>query len=223
VQDPALFGSENLEKLMEIYLPQISRSGAVLKMPGTLVENINCADGSYHDNRPQLFATGLLQYSMVGRGLWRMGLGIAVRANRLLQRIEGYAWLGRELTVEFAGEGTHVAAIDIAGRRLERTLQIPDDLPPGQVRIIARLSDTPPARPQLIYSTMRLLGAEEDGAAAIYTFEAIGKNVAAFTAPWEEIELTAPDGAAIEPETAECFSWHVIEFPGRGRFVLRVW
>ncbi len=221
VQDQAIFGSENLEKLLELFLPQIARSGKVLKMPGTLIEDVNCPDGSYHDNRPQLFATGLLQYCMTGRGVQRLPMGIAFRANDILQRIEGYRWLGRDLTLHFQGRGMHVAHVRSGDRTLGSTLQIPDRMARQSRDIAAILTNDAPDRPQLIYSTMRLLEAEEQGGKTNLVFQAIGNNQAAFTPVPSQLEVTDAKGQIVEIEKDDCFGWHVVRFPGRGRFDLK--
>ncbi len=222
LQDPVLFGSGDVETLLEHYLPQVRRAGAYLQMAGTLPENINCADGSYHDNRPQLFSTGLMQAVLVGRAIQRLPFGIAVRANPHIERIEQYEYQGCSLALAFEGAGEAVTAVKINGQPLPHSLQIPHDALTPETAVRVTLGDARPQGAALAWSSVQLASVQREGNVVAYHVEAFGPNAMAFTSRPADFTLETAEGTPVQPRVHEANGWCSVEFPGRGRFVLRM-
>ncbi len=170
-QDPAHFGSGNLEDFLDLYLPQVRRAGRFLQMAGAPIEDVNCPDGSYHDNRPQLFAAALMQVAMVSRALYPLPFGLALRSNHLIAGIEGYRYRGSTITFRFEGDGP-IGGVDVDGRELPNSLQVPDDRleDGGQVRV--RMGEEAEREPRLVWSTVRLRDVERRDESVLYHVEA---------------------------------------------------
>ncbi len=217
-QDQALFGSENLERFMDVYLPQCRAAGRYLQMPGALVEDVNCPDGSYHDNRPQPFSTGLMQAAMLSRGLLRLPFGLALRANDLIRNIGNYGYRGNHLDVRFVGSGD-LQSIHVNGRELQDSLQLPEEWLEPETKIVVKLGEDGARGPTLMYSTVRLLDVE-DGPA--FRVRGYGKNVLAFRNMPGECGVADADGRPLQTEDTRANGWHYVEFAGRGDFAVRL-
>jgi hypothetical protein len=226
LQDPLWFGEENLVRFCEVYIPQCRRAGTYLQMAGSQPENVNCPDGDYHDNRPQLFATGLLQAAWVGRGLFRLPLGLAVRANGMLSRIDRYEYRGRSLSVAFEGDGREVVEVLIDDRPVQGTLQLPEQALGAAANVRVRLGEAPPDGPRLLASTVRLESARLEGGRGTYRLRAYGKNSLCIARQVGQVTVTR--GGSVAPQGAVAADVRVtdglafVDFAGRGEFTVSV-
>jgi hypothetical protein len=219
-QDPALMGSERLEEFLDIFLPQCVLPGHHLQMAGTVIEDVNCADGSIHDNRPQLFATALIQAAMVGQGLFRLPFGLAVRANKCIERIARYEYRNAILDIEFEGGGD-VFAIQLGSRTLTRSLQLPDSWLEGATSISVRMATPKDGPVRLVRSQVRLLDVEEDVKGATFKIWACGFNAMCFDKRPDSLRVLS-DGADVQFELREAHGWWWLTFDGRGEFEIRI-
>ena len=221
MMDSIYFGDEALETFLDVFLPQCRRSGAFLRMAGTMPENVNCADGSYHDNRPYLMPIGMLQATLVGRGLFRLPFGLAVRANDWLDRIKSYGYQGGSFDVVFEGEGENVAVVSVDGRTVPGTLQLPDEMLHGAKTVTVTLGDVP-AGPRLARSTVRLLNVQETQDAMTYRCQAFGHNQLGFQRVADAVQLSDEQGnpQRCDLDPGEGLKW--VTFSGRGIYDLCV-
>jgi hypothetical protein len=222
-EDPAVFGSENLERFCRVYVPQCLRAGTYLQMPGTLPEDVNCPDGSYHDNRPQLFATGLLELAWTGLALRRVPFGLAVRAGQRVRRIENYGYAGSTLDVTLKGEGPAVAAVRINGVDLPGSCQLPESWLTGQNHVEVVRGDRPDGPGRLTTSTVRLADVQDRGDGSLrYSLVAYGKNQLAFDGRIAAADLRDQSDKQVEFRLRQAGGWDYLDFEGTGEFALTI-
>ncbi|MGF1483359.1 MAG: hypothetical protein ACFBZ8_03225 [Opitutales bacterium] len=220
--DPALIGTEDITGIVEIFLPQCAREGRYLRMPGTVIENINCEDGSYHDNRPQIFATSLMNVCMLATCLRRQAFGYAVRASPYVERIENVAYRGQLLNFVFLGKGAFVERIEAGAHTWQRTWQLPEHLGDAErLKIQVLQTEAAPAKPVWIGSTVRLRECNEAASKPSWRFEAIGCNHVCFLGPRPDIRLLQ-EGQEVAFDLNEADGAHFLSFEGRGVFELRL-
>lgn len=124
--DPWCYDERKLLVLHQRLAEETGRPGRYLPMGGAMPEKFNAPEGSpHHDIRPQGFAMGAWLAAWSSLGLRRLPHGLALRPTAAFERIEAYPWRGRSLQFAFGPEG-RALALEIDGRRLEGTLQVPE-------------------------------------------------------------------------------------------------
>ena len=164
-----------LDAAIDYAARQCYRPGDFLAMPDTVVEMLNVTDGDiYHDVRPQAFSIGPWLSTLMGRGVRRLPFGVAVRGNQLLSKVNCYEYRNSTLDMEFKGVGSF-AQLEINGKKVPSTLQIPDDLlTSGAVSVIVHSVDTAGEPVQLLSSSIRLLNVAQVAGQTIWNGEAFG-------------------------------------------------
>ncbi len=219
MRDPAVMGSDDFVEFMDIFLPQCRRAGEYLQMPGTVIENVNCPDGSYHDNRPQVFATSLMNATMMGTALRRFPFGIAVRANNFVETITGYEYQGRTLKLEFAGAGP-ACSLTIGKTRLNRTLQVPEELLEQSNEITVEMHENSSGI-SWMGSSVRLLRADEEEDACRWHVQAYGRNAIFFDGRPAAIAIVQ-DEQEVPLRITQAHGWCYVDFDGNGEFSVSV-
>ncbi|MFP4579199.1 MAG: hypothetical protein ACLFQ6_00600 [Candidatus Sumerlaeia bacterium] len=219
MRDPALMGSAEFEEFMDIFLPQCMADTPYLQMPGSVIENVNCEAGSYHDNRPQIFATGLMQATFMAQGVRRQPFGLAVRANPYIREVKQYGYQGNNLSFVFEGKGD-VKSLWIDDRELPATLQLPEQWLRKNSTITTKMGKSLKAC-RWMASSVRLLNVEKNETAVTYSIEAFGCNSISFSAKPKNITLKKGN-QKIESSIKEAEGWHYLRFEGRGKFVLKI-
>ncbi len=217
MMDPLFFDDSRLQLFLDVFLPQCQRSGNFQCMPGSMPENVNCEDGSYHDNRPYFMPIGMMQSAVMGQGLFRLPFGLSVRANNWLEGVDNYEYRGNLFDLTFEGEGTEVTEIIIDGQPLRGTLQLPDNLLSDCKSVTVKQGKSA-GESRLATSSVRLLNVTNDEKGVLYEIEAFGHNQAGFIGEPGQLEITDADGRSIptQKEKEEGLYW--IIFEGRGRF-----
>ena len=173
--DPLDADPNELDAAIDYAARQCYRPGDFLAMPDTVVEMLNVTDGDiYHDVRPQAFSIGPWLSTLMGRGVRRLPFGVAVRGNQLLSKVNCYEYRNSTLDMEFKGVGSF-AQLEINGKKVPSTLQIPDDLlTSGAVSVIVHSVDTAGEPVQLLSSSIRLLNVAQVAGQTIWNGEAFG-------------------------------------------------
>ncbi len=220
MMDPLFFDDSHLQTFLDVFLPQCRRSGAFQCMPGSMPENVNCEDGSYHDNRPYFMPIGMMQSATMGQGLFRLPFGIAVRANNWLERISHYQYRGNTFDVIFSGCGETVADVQIDGEHVPASLQLPDARLRTCRTVTLRLASSVSGT-QLATSSVRLLDVQQQDHETLYQVEAFGHNQMAFLDMSFLLRIENEDGEPCPYETRKQDGLCWISFSGRGRFTIR--
>ncbi len=220
--DPDWFDEEDVVRAAEPAARESHRPGEFLPMPDTVVERIGIEDGHpYHDVRPQAFSVGPWLAAMTGLGLRRLPFGLAVRHSGALEEITDYRYRDSALRVTFGGQG-EAAVLRLNGRDVPGTLQVPEDLlieGRNEIEVVGVAAEGP----LLVESTVRLQAVGHPADATTYTVEAYGKNVLAFRRVQERaVTVSDASGQEVSLERHEADGRCWVEFPGRGRHVVRV-
>jgi hypothetical protein len=163
----------------------------------------------------------MMQATLVGRGLFRLPFGLAVRANDWIQRVSDYSYRGTSFDVVFEGAGDDVARLAVDGRAVPATLQLPDEMLNGARTVTVALGGAP-ARPRLARSTVRLLSVDETEECVTYRCRAFGHNQLGFQGNPGVVELVDEQGHVEELSVAPGEGLHWVIFPGRGVYKLRI-
>ena len=222
MMDPLFFDDRSLTTFLDVFLPQCRRSGKFLCMPGSMPENVHCADGSYHDNRPYLMPIGMMQLAAMGQGLFRLPFGLAVRANTWLERVNNYQYRGNIFDVIFEGSGDTVTQLLVDNHVVPATLQLPDYLLRDCATVTVRSGGADVVMPYLATSTVRLLGVYARGELMIYEVEAYGHNQAGFAGGLTGISVFDAEEHVCPSVVEEHEGLRWVCFEGRGVFTLHL-
>ncbi len=221
MRDPVVMSQDDFKTFMDIFLPQCRRQAKYLQMPGSVIENVNCEDGSYHDNRPQIFATGLMNATMVAQAVRRQPFGIAVRANDVIEKIEHYGFQGQDLRFVFEGEGAFVESVRVGDLTLRSTQQIPESQVEGDLDVVVGMSGSRGEFPVWLGSSLRLLDVKGEGGKSVYHGTAYGRNNVMFDRPPGSL-LVEVEGDEVEADVKEANGICYVDFPGLGDVSLTI-
>ncbi len=214
--DPWVHGEERLRAVLETVRSEAMTPGEFLPMGGAMPEKLGAPEGNlYHDIRPQGFAMAAWLGAWAGLGVRRLPYGLALRATKAYDCLENYPWRSSVLHFHFGPSGKSLA-LEIDGRRIDHTLQVPQDsLHRGEctVRLVEAAE---PGGPLLLRSTVELLSVGRDASGRIvYRFGAYGLAEMVFAGLPGVVSLLDERGTAV--------SFHRSNQTGRGgiRFSLR--
>jgi hypothetical protein len=177
--DPWVYDEEKLLGMHQRIAAEAERPGRYLPMGGAMPEKFNAPEGNlYHDIRPQGFAMGAWLGAWSALGLRRLPHGLALRPTTAYQCLKNYAWRESMLDVEF-GPRSRQLALEIDGRRVEGTLQIPEKRLSPRSHI--RLVESAKTDPLWLRSTVRLDDVSDHAHTRTYTFMAHGLSQISFS------------------------------------------
>lgn len=208
------------ERLLDILIrikEEAMKPGPFLPMGGAMPEKLGAPQGNiYHDIRPQGFAMGAWLAAWASLGLRRLPYGLALRPTKAFNRILNYLWRGHTLDFSFDYHG-RTPALEINGRRIYNTLQIPESLLTGD-RCAVRLVDGQPG-PLLLRSSAQLddVNAKEGGHLE-YRFTCFGLTSICFDSMPGGIHLTDHRENPIAVITVG----NEIRFTRHGEVILRI-
>ena len=214
--DPWVHGEGRLRTVLDRVRAEAMAPGCFLPMGGAMPEKLGAPQGSlYHDIRPQGFAMAAWLGAWASLGVRRLPYGLALRPTQAFDRLENYPWRGSVLHFVF-GPVTRALALEIAGKRIEHTLQIPAEvLVPGEQTV--RLIDAPiPYGPLLLRSTVELLsvGKKRSGG-VVYQFRAYGIA--------EMVVANLPEGVALKDEHGQPVLFTRSNHPDRSEIRFSLW
>lgn len=217
--DPWCYDEDKLLACHQRVAEETNTPGEYLPMRGAMPEKFNAPQGNlYHDIRPQGFAMGAWLAGWSSLGLRRLPYGYALRPTRAFERVENVPWRGGTLHFEFGPLGRNLA-LEIDGRRVEGTLQVPEGML-GEGTHTVRLVEAE-ARTLWIRSRVQLDTVETDGGQTTYSFTAHGPAEISFARKPARAELTDPVGTTVECRWTHCRGIATVRFHLRGKGRLR--
>ena len=217
--DPWMHGETMQLDLLRRIVEESQKPGEFLPMGGAMPEKFAAPQGClYHDIRPQGFAMGAWLGAWTSLGLRRLPFGLALRPTQAFAEIRSFQWRNTELDCIFGPQGRNIA-LEIDGKVIPETLQIPEDhIPPGRHTI--RLVEAPPPVGLWLRSTVRLLAVnstESDGAFHTqWKCEAFGLSEIAIEGAAATWALRDNAGNAIPVETRCEAGCTLLSFSHRG-------
>lgn len=215
--DTWLYPEEKLISLHKRIAEETNRSGKYLPMGGAMPEKFGAPEGNiYHDIRPQGFAMGAWLSALSSLGLRRLPYGLAFRPTKAFERISKYLWQGALLDIEFGHAGSNLA-IEIDGKIIYGTLQIPEKYISEKDQHKIRLVSDTKCRPLLLRSHVRLDYVEEKSMSLSYYFTAFGVASLTFSQTVKDAILFDDEGKPIPHRWVECNGLHTCYFEHFGK------
>ena len=217
--DPWLYDEQKILALHHRLADETNTPGKYLPLGGAMPEKFNAPQGNlYHDIRPQGFAMGAWLAAWSALGLRRLPHGLALRPTAAFERIEAYEWRGRSLTFHYGPTGRDLA-LEINGRRVEGTLQLPQSLldRDSDIRLIAASTRT-----LWLRSSVQLDEVTQAADGITYRFTAHGLAQITLSAAPVNATLTDPHGQLIDCTWHSNAGLHFCHFThfGLGRLTL---
>jgi len=190
--DPWFHDEARLVEILLAVKDETFKPGPFLPMGGAMPEKFDAPQGNlYHDIRPQGFAMGAWLGAWSSLGLRRLPHGLALRPTRAYTRIEQFPWRGK--TLEFHFPPVEHPALQIDGRRVPGTLQIPHHRLTRSTHHIGLEEAGPGGGLLWLRSTVDLLRAEPEA----YHFQAFGLSEILFSGALAPFALQDAAGASI--------------------------
>ncbi|MEM4247767.1 MAG: hypothetical protein QXH80_00720, partial [Candidatus Nanoarchaeia archaeon] len=135
-------------------------------------------------------------YAWSSLGLRRLPYGLALRPTKAFEHITKYPWHGASLDFEF-GTTTSNLALEIDGKIVYGTLQIPEKYISEKTSHKIRLISDVKVRPLLLRSHVRLDDVKENESSITYYFTAFGIASLTFSLPIKNAILADDTGHSI--------------------------
>jgi len=195
--DTWYYPEDKLIALHQRLATETNRPGKYLPMGGAMPEKFAAPEGDlHHDIRPQGFAMGAWLAAWSSLGLRRLPYGLALRPTTAFERIENYAWRGRNLHFQFGPSGKTLA-LEIDGKRILGTLQVPEDAVRDGSNI--RLVDAP-SQALWLSSSVQLNAVSQTDAGTSYRFTGHGSASITLSKPSLHSRLITSAGDAVSCE-----------------------
>lgn len=212
---------DSLMKALNYLVPQCVRAGKYLKMPNTIVETADIEDGNlFYDDRPYGASIASWLATVTNFGLRRMPFGIAVRATKYLEKINGYVYKNATINFQFQGAGK-ITTLIFNHLPLEYTYQIPEDkLLRGNNTLSIELGSINRIAPVLVASTIQLDNVSSQNNIIEYKITAFGKNILIFKNLSKHVLIKNHLGAPVRFQSSGFGGYTGIFFEGKGRFLV---
>ena len=216
--DPEIHGTEKIVKMIQYVIPQITTSGECLPMPYTIPEIVDVKDCNiYHDVRPQPFSISAYFGAIGNLGVHKLPLGLATRGTDFLDAIENYQYKNSLIDFKFSGTGSYVKSIEINGKTVKNSLQIPESMLVNGKNVVKVISQsTKPAQTYLVSSSLKLNKIE--GNKLLCT--SLGHNVLTFKNLKKEIIIKDKNGAKMPISLSTDGNISYVTFSGKGEVTI---
>lgn len=220
--DTEFMDEKELMKAVNYAADQCYKGGKFLPMPYSMKEMTDVPDGDpYHDIRPQAFTIGPWLSAMSNFGLKRLPFGIAARSTSVIEDLENYEYKQALIDFYYIGSGK-INMIKVNGRPIYNSLQIPEkELFKGDNVIEVNMANNAKKVPLLVSSTVLLVSLNERDTLR-YTVQGFGKNILIFKNTKGKFLLEDENGTPLELKVRREEAYEHVEFPGKGKFTLKV-
>jgi hypothetical protein len=194
-----------------------------IPMPYTMVEYFGAEPGSFHDIRPQAFATAPFQAALTNLSIRALPYGIAVRGTKYVDELKDFEYLNGRMNVSYSGEGSNVKKIMLNGKELRHTFQIPDNyVKNGINKVSIELQNKENHKNLLVSSTVRLMEVKESDNEIHFKIKGFSQNVLIYKNLDGDIGIKDSNGKKISFKRNKSEKYSFIEFFGKGNFMVEV-
>jgi len=220
--DTEIHDEDRIVAAMDQLVDYSIKPGKYLPMPYSMPEMFNISEENpFHDVRPLVYSIAPWLSSVTNLGIRTFPFGVGIRGANHLENITGFVYKGGMLNATFSGSGD-IAAWKMNGTPVKHTLQVPEELVrDGENILEVSLSEDAVASDLLISSTVQLNSVSEAQGSVKYYIDAFGKNVLTFKGLSKKLEVVDGNGAPVDTDVREMDDLTIIEFDGRGSFVVQ--